>query len=235
MNADAKQLEWICAAFLSQDETAIYEILNGVDQHADNMERFGLPTRLIAKTFVFRLIYGGSAYSYAMDHNFSDIGDETFWQGVIDQFYAKYKGLKQWHEDLLTQAMTYGHVDMPTGRFYKFEPEVKYDKVKFPRTKILNYPVQGLGADLMALARVSLRNRLLDKEGILLINTVHDSIVLDFDPQVWDNNSLVQLVTKCFNDVPKNFKRLFGMEFNLPMRVQCEIGSDWANMEEINA
>ena len=235
LNADAKQLEWICASFLSQDEVAIKEILNNVDQHTDNQTRFGLPSRLIAKTFVFRLIYGGSAYSYANDPNFKDIGDEEFWQGVIDQFYEKYQGLKKWHDTLLETAMRDGKLTMPTGRFYKFEPEVSYGKVKFPRTKVLNYPVQGLGADLMALARVSLRNRLKDKEGVLMINTVHDSIMLDFNPKVWDNISLVQLVTKCFNDVPSNFKKLFGVEFNLPMRVQCDIGSDWANMEEVNA
>ena len=42
LNADAKQLEWIGAAYLSQDPTAIKEILNEVDQHSDNQKRFGL-------------------------------------------------------------------------------------------------------------------------------------------------------------------------------------------------
>jgi DNA polymerase I-like protein with 3'-5' exonuclease and polymerase domains len=93
--------------------------------------------------------------------------------------------------------------------------------------------VQGLGADLMSIARVSLRNRLLDKEGVKLINTVHDSIILDFDSKVWDNNSIVKIVDECFNDVPKNFEKLFGKTFNLPMRVECEIGPTWGNMETV--
>jgi DNA polymerase I-like protein with 3'-5' exonuclease and polymerase domains len=121
---------------------------------------------------------------------------------------------------------------MPTGRVYNFEPEIKYGKEQWARTKILNYPVQGLGADLMAIARVSLRNRLITKKGVQIVNTVHDSIILDFDPKVWDNNSIVSLVDKCFNDVPANFERLFGTKFNLPMRVECEIGPDWGNMEK---
>ena len=87
LQADAKQLEWVGATYLSQDKTALDEIWASVDQHADNQERFGLPSRLIAKTFVFRLIYGGSSYSYANDPNFRDIGNETFWQNVIDEFY----------------------------------------------------------------------------------------------------------------------------------------------------
>jgi DNA polymerase I-like protein with 3'-5' exonuclease and polymerase domains len=236
LNADAKQLEWIGAAYLSQDPTAIKEILNEVDQHADNQKRFGLPDRLTAKTFVFRLIYGGSAYSYANDHNFKDIGNESFWQKVIDEFYAKYSGLKDWHDEIFFRAKKDNCLVMPTGRRYDYYPEVNSQgNVKFPRTRILNYPVQGLGADLMAIARVSLRNRLKGKEGIDLINTVHDSIMLDFDQKVWDNNSIVELVDKCFNDVPVNFEKLFGKKFNLPMRVECQIGPSWGNMETINA
>lgn len=231
LQADAKQLEWVGATYLSQDQVAIDEILNGVDQHADNQQRFGLPSRLIAKTFVFRLIYGGSAYSYANDLNFSSIGDETFWQGVIDQFYEKYAGLKVWHEQLLERAMRDGRIDMPTGRFYKFEPEVKYGKVKFPRTKILNYPVQGLGADLMALARVSLRNRLKGKEGVLMVNTVHDSIILDVDINKVSCYNISKIVNDCFMDVPKNFQKIFGQEFNLPMRVEIQVGPNWKDME----
>jgi len=235
LQADAKQLEWVGATYLSQDQTALKEIWESVDQHADNQERFGLPSRLVAKTFVFRLIYGGSAYSYANDPNFKDIGNEKFWQGVIDQFYTKYKGLRDWHTKILNDAKRDRKLVMPTGRTYNYEPEVKYNKVEWPRTKILNYPVQGLGADLMAIARVSLRNRLLNKEGVKLVNTVHDSIILDFDSKVWDNSSIVNLVDRCFNDIPGNFKKLFGKDFNLPMRVECQVGSTWGNMEIIHA
>ena len=183
LQADAKQLEWIGATYLSQDKVAIDEILREVDMHSENQKRFKLPSRLIAKTFVFRLIYGGSAYSYAHDPDFRDIGNESFWQDVIDAFYNKYQRLYKWHEEIQFKAKREQKLIMPTGRIYHFEPEVKFDRVKYPRTKILNYPVQGLGADLMAIARVSLRNRLKGKKGIQLVNTVHDSIIVDFDPK----------------------------------------------------
>ena len=235
LQADAKQLEWVGATYLSQDKTALDEIWASVDQHSDNQQRFGLPSRLVAKTFVFRLIYGGSAYSYANDPNFKDIGNETFWQNVIDEFYKKYAGLKQWHDKIMEDAKRDRKLVMPTGRVYYYEPDIRYGRAEWPRTKILNYPVQGLGADLMAIARVSLRNRLLEKEGVKIVNTVHDSIILDFDSKVWDNISIVNLVDKCFNDIPANFKKLFGKEFNLPMRVECQIGPNWGNMEVVNA
>ena len=213
LQADAKQLEWVGAAYLSQDDLAIKEIWDGTDMHSDNQNRFGLPSRLIAKTFVFRLIYGGSAYSYANDPNFKDIGNEAYWQNIIDQFYGKYTKLKEWHDEIVFRAKRDRKLTMPTGRVYYYEPEVTSYGVKHPRTKILNYPVQGLGADLMSIARVSLRNRLLNKEGVKMVNTVHDSIILDFDPKIWDNNSIVKIVEKCFNDVPDNFEKLFGHKF----------------------
>ena len=104
LQADAKALEWVCATYLSQDQTAAKEIWDGTDQHTDNQLRFGLPSRLIAKTFVFRLIYGGSAYSYANDTNFTDVSrSESFWQNVIDEFYNKYQGLGQWHKDIVAK------------------------------------------------------------------------------------------------------------------------------------
>jgi DNA polymerase I-like protein with 3'-5' exonuclease and polymerase domains len=235
LQADAKALEWVCAAYLSQDQTAIKEIRDGTDQHSDNQLRFGLPSRLIAKTFVFRLIYGGSAYSYANDTNFTDVStSESFWQNVIDEFYNKYTELGEWHKKIVATAMKDRKITMPTGRVYNYEPEVKYGKVKWPRTKILNYPVQGLGADLMAIARVSLSNRLKDMKNVKLINTVHDSIIVDFDSKVCDNISIVKIVDQCFTDIPANFKKLFGVEFNLPMRVECQVGPTWGNMEIVN-
>tara|TARA_B110000503_G_C7133835_1_gene407963 strand:+ start:28 stop:738 length:711 start_codon:yes stop_codon:yes gene_type:complete len=234
LNADAKQLEWICAAYLSQDAVAIKEILDEVDQHTDNQTRFGLPTRLIAKTFVFRLIYGGSAFSYANDPNFKDIGNESFWQNVIDQFYTKYQGLKQWHDKLMFDVKQTNEVVMPTGRTYKYLPEANsMGNLKYPRTRILNYPVQGLGADLMTIARVSLYNKIINMEGVKLINTVHDSIMLDYDPKVCYTNSIVEIVRDSFQNVPINFGKLFGKEFNLPMRVDIQVGKSWGNLEDL--
>lgn len=53
-NGDAKGLEWVSAAYLSQDKLAIQEIWDKLDSHSDNQQRFGLPSRLIAKVFLFR-------------------------------------------------------------------------------------------------------------------------------------------------------------------------------------
>ncbi|UOF81994.1 DNA polymerase [Caudoviricetes sp.] len=234
LQADAKQLEFVAASYLSQDQTAIKEIWDGTDQHTDNQQRFGLPSRLIAKTFVFRLIYGGSAFSYANDPNFSSIGNEPYWESIIEQFYTKYKGLKKWHETIFDTVRRDRKLVMPTGRVYNYEPTIRGDTVKWPRTKILNYPVQGLGADLMCLARVAAFNRLKNNPSVKFINTVHDSLILDInEKECYNISTVVETVRGAFEDVPKNFQKLFGKEFNLPMRVDIELGPDWGNMEKV--
>lgn len=229
INVDAKALEWVCAMYLSQDPTGIKEYLDGVDIHETNREYFKLPTRLIAKTYLFRLIYGGSAYSYANDPDFSEISSsDKFWQRVIDATYDKYKGLAKWHNTLMDTVVRQGEIVMPTGRVYTF----KRGDRDWPRTQILNYPVQGLGADLMSIARVSLYRRM-KKAGLksLLICTVHDSIVADAVTE--EVKQITDLMMDVFRDIPLNFEKLFGVEFNLPLRCEISIGSNWGNLEEI--
>ena len=162
LNIDAKQLEWVCAVYLSQDPVGMNEILQGLDLHADNQTRFVLPSRIAAKVLLFRTIYGGTGYSFAIDPEFSHIGGESWWDEKITEFYGKYQGLYAWHEKLFKRVvLDNGRLVLPTGREYIFEPYRNHDgEVNYPRTKILNYPVQGLAADLMSIIRVSLSKRL---------------------------------------------------------------------------
>lgn len=143
MNVDVRGLEWVAINWFAQDPIGCREILEGVDQHSDNQQRFGLPTRVIAKRFVFRLIYGGTSYSYANDPDFMGVSTSTkFWDKVIAEFYAKYKGIAEQHKKWMNEATSTGQLVMPTGRIYKYQPyRNKRGEFQWPRTTILNYPV----------------------------------------------------------------------------------------------
>ena len=236
LNADARGLEWVGINFFAQDPVGMEEIIGKVDQHTLNAERFGLPERRIAKIFVFRLIYGGSAWAYVYDPDFNWISkDPKYWQRVIDAFYDKYKGIQRQHIVWVQQATLNGQLVMPTGRFYPFERDAKGN---WPRTKILNYPVQGLGHDLMAIARVSFKRRLDSadfsdiRNDIKLVSTVHDSIVVDTRPE--HIGRISNCLESVFRDIPRNFERLFGVVFNLPLEVEIKVGNDLFNMEELS-
>ena len=221
------------AAFLSQDPVLIQEIRDGADLHTDNQNRFGLPSRLIAKIFNFRLLYGGSAYSYANDPEFMGISkSDKYWQDVIDAYYDKYRGIKEWHKRLVKEAVEKGKIISPTGREYRFE---KYNG-SIKDTQVKNYIVQGTGADLMALARVSFYNRVkrAQLKECLLVNTVHDSIVVDCDETTTDISKLITTMHEVFDDLPANFKKMFGVEFNVPMAAEVQIGSNWEDMKVVD-
>ncbi len=225
IHADVKGLEVVTAAYLSQDPVLCQEIRDGVDIHAVNQERFKLPNRVIAKIFKFRLIYGGSAYSYAKDPEFAEVStSQNYWQKIIDEYYEKYKGMAKWHGDLMRQVTLSGQLNMPTGRTYTFLPKAgRSGGLVWPRTKILNYPVQGTGADLVSIGRVTAAKRLRKADvPVLWVSTVHDSLDLDIDNDQNLCYTVCRILKESIEDIPLNFRRLFGVEFNLPLT--CEIG-----------
>jgi len=70
---DAAQLEWRTAVVLSGDKVGIDEINSKADIHELNRTAFTLPTRLIAKTYLFRTIFRGTGYSFSRDPNFTHV------------------------------------------------------------------------------------------------------------------------------------------------------------------
>lgn len=175
-------------------------------------------------------MYGGSAYSYANDPDFTMVStSEKFWQGIIDTFYDKYKEFAAWHVKIVQEVTTTGQLVMPTGRIYTYEPNRRGE---WPITTIKNYPVQGCGADIMAIARVSFHNRF-KKMGIegVQVNTVHDSIVADVPQHEVDRT--VRLFHEVFNDLPANFERVFKVPFDLPLRAEVGVGPNMKNLTEV--
>ena len=241
VNIDAKALEWVTIVWFAQDPVGMDEILRGVDQHAENQRAFGLPDRRTAKIFVFRLIYGGSEWSYALDPEFNFISKSPkFWKEVIDKFYGKYRAIKHTHEQWVRDAINNGRLVMPTGRVFRFEPYRGRDGgMVWPRTQILNYPVQGTGHDLVTIARVSLYKRVKANERlapcVTFVSTVHDSIVLDVTVgrESEEFQELGNLIHGVFRDIPLNFERLFSVKLNLPIQCEISVGNNLFDKVEV--
>lgn len=183
-------------------------------------------------------VYGGSAYSYANDLDFDGIGNEKFWQGVIDKFYEKYAGIAKYHIGLMRTVNETGRLVIPTGREYKFKTYPNYRGVpEWPRTQILNYPVQGFSADLMTLARIAAYRRIKAlgvDDRVKFIATVHDDIELDVDndPELVYNISII--LEKVFEDIPSLYERYFKQEFNVPMAGEVSVGNNLMDMVTFN-
>lgn len=232
IQADVKGLEVVVAAWLSQDPVLIHELKSGIDIHGENQKAFNLPERVIAKILKFRILYGGNEYSFVNDPDFMIVSKkEAYWKEVIDKYYTKYRGIAKWHNDIIREVSNTSCLTTPFGRTYKWDLK-KNGQFKLPTTEIKNYPVQGTGADIVAIARVSLFRRM-RAMGLksLLINTVHDSIVFDaIDNEV---ATIVKLLKEVFRDLPSNIERIFKVVFNLEINVEILVGNDMYNLGEV--
>jgi DNA polymerase I-like protein with 3'-5' exonuclease and polymerase domains len=233
INADVSGLEVVVAAELSQDKVLCQEVRERQNIHLNNQTAFGLPSRLIAKIFKFRLIYGGSAYSYANDSDFMAVSaDQKYWQNVIDEYYKKYSGIKLWHDQIIRDAQKDGRLTIPSGRFFPIVPDyTKRDP--WPLTVIKNYPVQGFGADLVMLARLEARKKLIEADiEALLISTIHDSIVADCPKK--NAEQVGKILFESIKAVPALCKQVFGYEFSLPLTSEVQWGMNKKEMVDMD-
>ena len=65
------------------------------------------------------------------------------------------------------------------------------------------------------------------------MGTVHDSLVLDYNDKVCHTMEVANLIEGVFKDLSSNFRKIFGVEFNLDVRVEQECGLDWGNMSPV--
>ena len=222
---DIKGLEVLCAAHIFQDQVLLTEIRNKVNIHSVNQAKFNFPDRLTAKRFKFKMIYGGTAFGFANDSDFLELKfNERKWQSIIDEYYNKYQGIRTGHVNLIRGVLSKGYYESLTGRTYDFKELLKY-KEGYYIPKIKNYPVQGLGADIVMIARISLFNRMKQvKCKSLLVNTIHDSIVVDSPDEEINategNFCIVKCVEGVFRDLPLNLNKSFNLNWDLPIEVE---------------
>jgi DNA polymerase I-like protein with 3'-5' exonuclease and polymerase domains len=204
-----------------------------LDLHALNQEKFALPDRVTAKRFIFKLLYGATAYGYSVDSDFINVGfSEKQWQRVIDVFYTKYDGIAKGHIADINYAKENGYLEIPSGRYYNFEPKKTSYGYKWPLTLIKNYPIQGFGADLVMLARIEFFRRL-KASGLPadFICTVHDSLVVDTPDELCYNIST--MLKDSIELVPTLCRQEFDYEFKLPIWCEISVGPNKRDLQEI--
>jgi DNA polymerase-1 len=233
IQCDASQLEWRTLLELAKDEVGISEILQGEDTHAKNQEAFELPSRLIAKIFLFRTIYRGSGWSFANDPDFMHVSTSPdFWDEMNEKFYRKYQGIDRTHQRWKDTVMGGKAIVGPFGRSWSCPPKRNYrGELKVPWTTLTNYPVQGTGADVMMLARIMAKKRIKDAAiECDFISTVHDSIVVDTREK--NLQQLRNIFDGVFADIPNRISTIFGYDWTTPMACESKYGPDMKNMEK---
>lgn len=242
---DFSQVEVIVAAYLSQDTVMMEEIITGLDMHTENASAFyGIPKeqvtkeqRKTAKFGGFRTIYGGNGAGLENDFDMAEGDGDRF----IDHFYNKYNGLKDWHTQLVKEVASNEYfceesntmrsfLQMPYGKKYTYNKKWIEDSRRgvvsyFPKPTIKNYPVQGLAADLMAIAAYDCY-LYCKKHNILMVNVVHDALLFDFQDKDLADLHARELCT-IMESVSTRFEEIFDIKFNIPVKADISMGTSW--------
>jgi DNA polymerase I-like protein with 3'-5' exonuclease and polymerase domains len=226
MEADFAQLEFRVAAFLAQDPVAMQEVITGFDVHsytAKVISDAGEPTsRQDAKAHTFAPLYGASGY-----------GRTPAQAAYYEQFIKKYEGIGKWHKKLGDEAVRFEKITTPSGRQYAFPNTMrKANGTVTNFTMIKNYPVQGFATgDIVPVVLLEIERKLQPLKS-LLINTVHDSVVIDIHPDEVD--AVIQVITNLNTNLNEIINRYYAIDFNVPLLLEAKIGPNWLDTKDIN-
>jgi len=227
MEADFAQLEFRVAAFLSQDKTAIDEVTTGFDVHsytAKVISDAGQPiSRQDAKAHTFAPLYGASGF-----------GRTEAEAAYYKQFTTKYSGIGEWHKALAKEALNTGKITTPSGREFAF-PDVqrrRYGGVTY-FTQIKNYPVQSFAtADIVPISLIYIDKLLgVNQMHSCIVNTVHDSIVIDVHPN--EKDKVLKVINRTNEMLTALVNRKWNIDFNVPLLLEAKIGPNWLDTKDV--
>ena len=210
--------------------------------------------RKISKVFSFQLQYGSGAKAMAEKLELPVELAKKF----IKNYYARYPGVKLFQEKVASSVQAsrkpskhrtatglpagLGHYTSITGRRYVFQ---EYDSlpfmvergkpISFSPTQMKNYPVQGFATGdivplMMGVLYEKLKSDPILRTKALLINTVHDSIMLDVREDVV--RQAATTVKEVLEDAPTYIYKTWQIIFDLPLKVGISTGPSWAQQTE---
>ena len=186
VDADYSQIELRLLAHISGDTAMQQAFLSDADFHTVTAARvFHVPQdqvthqmRSRAKAVNFGIVYGISAFSLSQDIGVTVQEAKEY----MDRYFATYTGVRQYMEQVVSQARERGYVETLWHR-RRALPELKssnFNMRSFGERVALNMPIQGTAADIIKLAMVRVHRRLA-REGLAarLIMQVHDELIVE--------------------------------------------------------
>lgn len=209
--------------------------------------------RTIAKQFSFQRSYGAGAPAIAdsIGAPVEDIkelirAEEQMYPGVvqmqeawIQEVQSKRKPSKQRTQK--GKPVGIGSMVGVLGSRYVFVEEdapewlqQRGTDISFRPTQIKNYQVQGFAGEVLKLILGRLyrefKTRTHFDASTLLVNTVHDSVLVDTVPE--NLEEVCKLLKETMESVPKLIQQYYGIHFNVPVKCDIEYGNNWGEKEE---
>ena len=224
LSADYSQIELRVMAHLSKDEALTKALNDGEDIHtftAKNVfnvkeDQDVLPEmRRIAKIVNFGIMYGAGSFRLSQELGIPFAESKK----IIDVYFHKYKGIKQYMEDTKLLVKKDKSVQTLLGRKRAVWDSDSQNQVRRDAAErmAINMPIQGTAAEMIKLAMIRIDKDL--KENNLkskLILQIHDELLLEV------HNNEIDYVTEM---VVKHMKN--AMDLDVPIEIDCGVGSSW--------
>ncbi|MCS6882304.1 MAG: DNA polymerase I [Oscillochloridaceae bacterium] len=228
--ADYSQIELRVLAHITRDPALLETFRAGRDIHAATAAfLFGVPQdrvdknqRRIAKTVVFGIIYGISAFGLAQRLGIERAEAQT----LIDGVFASFPGIRAYIDATLEHARRTGYVSTLFGRrrhFPELMREAKGPRAQAAMREAINAPIQGTAADLMKIAMINV-HRQLQERGLAtrLLLQVHDELILEAPEG--EVETAAHLVAEVMEQV-------YALE--VPLAVEVESGPNWDELRPL--
>ncbi len=220
VSVDYSQIELRVVAHLAGDEALIKAFQEDRDIHQEVAETLGVDRR-VGKTLNFAVLYGQGPYSTAYQLGITMAQARTY----IDQYFATYKGVRQFLDETLKQAREKGYVETIFGR-RRYIPEITSSNFSIrsgAERMATNMPVQGTAADLMKLAMITVAQAdWMAKLQAKLLLQVHDELVFEVPEE-----QVPALAAK----VRQAMEQIYALK--APLKAEVKVGDSWGDMTSL--
>jgi DNA polymerase-1 len=175
--------------------------------------------RRLAKTVVYAVLYGQSAFGLAQITGMSNSEASEF----IKRYHETFPRIKGYVDGTLDQARRQGYVNTLYGR-KRFFPDMhmlSHNERQALEREATNMPIQGGNADLIKIAMLRVQHTLTQKNlKTRMILQVHDELV--FEVPVEELDTARYYVRHIMEGVAK---------LDVPIKVEVKIGRNWFEAE----
>ncbi|MBX5450771.1 DNA polymerase I [Thermogemmatispora sp.] len=225
LTADYSQIELRILARITGEKRLVEAFQRGEDIHTITASSlFHVPVnqvtpeqRRLAKTVVYAILYGQSAFGLAQVTGMSNAQASEF----IRRYHETFPEVRRYVDATLNQAYKQGYVNTLFGR-KRFLPDLRTlsgpERQALEREAI-NMPIQGTNADVIKIAMIRIQHAF-EEKGLKarMILQVHDELV--FEVPVEELEMTRRLVRAIMEDIPEIAEKV-------PLRVETKVGRNW--------
>ena len=168
-----------------------------------------------AKAVNFGIVYGIGGFSLAKDIGTS-VAEATRY---IKNYMMNYPSIEEYLEKVVEKATEDGYTTTEFGR-RRYIPELSATNGNlkaFGKRVAMNAPIQGTAADVMKMAMLGVRNRLLsEKLDARIVMQVHDELVIEARDEIAET---------CAKIVKEEMEKVVSL--SVPLTVDVTTGKNW--------